>query len=251
MCWIDSYLGPPDLITSDAGKNFISKEFREYATTMGIRTKAVPVEAHNSIGMVERYHGPLRRIYQILCIELPDLSEEATLQMAFKAINDSAGPDGLVPTLLAFGAYPRMTDLDAPSPTVTQRANAIKKAMAEVCKVRAERQVADALAQRNGPRTSYIHDLPLNSPVLVWREGNTGQPGHWDGPFPLLSIEGETCIVELSSGATSFRSTVVKPYLQLESTRDEAAEGPARIDEPAPQPATPLQETPPQRVEIA
>jgi hypothetical protein len=216
MCWIDSYLGPPDLITSDAGRNFISKEFREYATTIGIRTKAVPVEAHNSIGMVERYHGPLRRIYQILRVELPDLSEEATLQMAFKAINDTAGPDGLVPTLLAFGAYPRMTDLDAPSPTVTQRANAIKKAMAEVRKVRAERQVADALAQRNGPRTSHIHDLPINSPVLVWREGNTGQPGHWDGPFPLLSIEGETCIVELGSGATSFRSTVVKPYFQLE-----------------------------------
>jgi hypothetical protein len=222
MCWIDSYLGPPDLITSDAGKNFISKEFREYATTMGIRTKAVPVEAHNSIGMVERYHGPLRRIFQILRVELPDLSEEATLQMAFKAINDTAGPDGLVPTLLAFGAYPRMTDLDAPSPTVTQRANAIKKAMAEVRKVRAERQVADALAQRNGPITSHVHDLPLNSPVLVWREGNTGQPGHWDGPFPLLSIEGETCTVELSSGATPFRSTVVKPYLQLEPPQIES-----------------------------
>jgi hypothetical protein len=166
--------------------------------------------------MVERYHGPLWHIYQILCVELPDLSEEATLQMAFKAINDTAGPDGLVPTLLAFGAYPRMTDLDAPSPTVTQCANAIKKAMAEVRKVCAECQVADALAQRNGPRTSHIHDLPLNSPVLVWREGNTGQPGHWDGPFPLLSMEGETCIVELSSGATSFRSTIVKPYFQLE-----------------------------------
>jgi hypothetical protein len=52
----------------------------------------------------------------------------------------------------------------------------------------------------------------------VWREGNTSQLGHWDGPFPLLSIERETCIVELSSGATSFRSTVVKPYLQLESS---------------------------------
>ena len=63
MCWIDTYLGPPDLITSDAGKNFVSKEFKEYANTMGIRTKAVPVEAHNSIGIVERYHGPLRRVY--------------------------------------------------------------------------------------------------------------------------------------------------------------------------------------------
>jgi hypothetical protein len=39
--------------------------------------------------------------------------------MAFKAINDTAGPDGLVPTLLVFGAYPRMAELDALSPLVT------------------------------------------------------------------------------------------------------------------------------------
>ena len=53
MCWINIYLGPPDLITSDAGKNFVSKEFKEYINTIGIHTKAVLVEAHNSIGMVE------------------------------------------------------------------------------------------------------------------------------------------------------------------------------------------------------
>jgi hypothetical protein len=38
--------------------------------------------------------------------------------MAFKANNDSAGPNGLVPTLLVFGAYLRMAEADAPSPTV-------------------------------------------------------------------------------------------------------------------------------------
>jgi hypothetical protein len=38
--------------------------------------------------------------------------------MAFKAINDLVGPDGLVPTLLVFGAYPRMVEADAPSPTI-------------------------------------------------------------------------------------------------------------------------------------
>jgi hypothetical protein len=221
MCWIDTYLGPPDLITSDAGKNFVSREFRGYANTMGIRTKAVPVEAHNSIGMVERYHGPLRRVYQIIVVELPGIDRDAALQMAFKALNDTAGPDGLVPTLLVFGAYPRMTELDAPSPTVTQRANAVKKAMAEIHKLRAERQVADALNMRNGPRTDTVHDLPPNSPVLVWREGNTGQAGHWDGPYNLLTVEGETCTVKLPSGPTSFRSTVVKPYLRLEPTESD------------------------------
>ena len=60
-----------------------------------------------------------------------------------------------------------MAELDAPSPTVTQRANAVKKAMAEIRKLRAERQVADALNMRNGPKTDTIHNLPLNSLVLV------------------------------------------------------------------------------------
>jgi len=32
--------------------------------------------------------------------------------MAIKALNDSIGPNGLVPTLLVFGAFPRMSDSD-------------------------------------------------------------------------------------------------------------------------------------------
>ena len=132
--------------------------------------------------------------------------------MAFKAINDSAGPDGLIPTLLVFGAYPRMTESNAPSATVILRATALKRAIEEIKKLRAERQVADALQMRNGPTTTAIHNLPLNSPVMVWREGPTGQPGFWSGPYNLLRVDGETCIIQLPHGPISFRSTVVKPY---------------------------------------
>jgi len=59
--------------------------------------------------------------------------------MAVKAINDSAGPDGLVPTLLVFGAYPRITDNFPPSPSVVQRAEAIRKAMKKVRRLYATR----------------------------------------------------------------------------------------------------------------
>jgi hypothetical protein len=38
--------------------------------------------------------------------------------MAFKAINDLAGPRGLVPILLVFRAYPRIVKSNTPSPTV-------------------------------------------------------------------------------------------------------------------------------------
>jgi len=59
MCWINTYLGPLDVITYNTGKNFISKEFKEYATTMGIITKGVLVKAYNLIRIVKRYYSPL------------------------------------------------------------------------------------------------------------------------------------------------------------------------------------------------
>jgi len=73
---------------------------------MAIKVKEVPIKEHNSIRKVKRYHAPLRRVYKIISLELEDASEELTLQMAVKAINDSASPDGLVPILLVFSAYP-------------------------------------------------------------------------------------------------------------------------------------------------
>ena len=38
--------------------------------------------------------------------------------MAFKAINDTASPNGLVPTLLVFGVYLQIVKLDALLPLV-------------------------------------------------------------------------------------------------------------------------------------
>jgi hypothetical protein len=54
------------------------------------------------------------------------------LQMTFKAINDSISPNSLIHTLLVYSTYPRITKNDPPSPTVLQRATAIKKAIVKV-----------------------------------------------------------------------------------------------------------------------
>ncbi len=84
-----------------------------------------------------------------------------------KAVNNIAGPDGLVLTLLVFGADPCMYSMDPPVPTIIQRATAIEKAMDEVRKIRAENQMADVLNTKNGPLMDFVHNLPLNSDVLV------------------------------------------------------------------------------------
>jgi len=73
---------------------------------MAIKVKKVPIKAHNSIGKVKRYYIPLCHVYKIISLELKNTSKELTLQIAVKAINDSAGLDRLIPILLVFSAYP-------------------------------------------------------------------------------------------------------------------------------------------------
>jgi hypothetical protein len=103
-----------------------------------------------------------------------------------------------------FRAYPRLVKGDAPSLTVSHCTTVLKKAIEEVCKLRAKRQVNDALNYRNGPSTSALKDLPLNSLVLVWRETLGNKAGRWTGPFSLLSMNNEDCIVVLPSRPTIF-----------------------------------------------
>jgi len=73
---------------------------------MEIKVKEVPIKAYNSVGKVERYYTPLRQVYKIISSELEGASKKLILQIAVKAVDNSAGPDGLVPILLVFGAYP-------------------------------------------------------------------------------------------------------------------------------------------------
>ena len=178
---------------------------------MAIQTKCIPVEAHHSVGLVERYHLPIRRAYTIITEELKsqNTTEDMRLQMAVKAVNNTAGYDGLVPTFLVFGAYPRISSSDAPSTTTLERARVIKMTMNEVAKFHAKRQVTDALHQRNGPQ-SRIHDTPIGSPVLVYRIHTK----KWTGLYKHLAIMGDTCTVEINNTPREFRSTVVKPYLE-------------------------------------
>ena len=244
MLWIDTYQGPPDIITHDAGTNFASVEFKSDAKIMGITCKQVPVEAHWSIGKVERYHAPLRRAYEIMRAELDSsTSDAAVLQMAVKAVNDTAGPDGLVPTLLVFGAYPRVSMDSPPSPPTVRRAEAIQKAMKALRRAASERAVSNALNTRNGPTTEEVLSLPLQSEVMVWREKNG-----WQGPYKVIDMKNHDVTVDMVNGPTTFRSTVVKPYYR-DTTTDvipaaDEEEGPNTAEQ---QPSTAAQPAQPRR----
>ena len=147
---------------------------------MAIIIKAVLVEAHWSIEIVERFHSMLKRVYKVIMKDLTDsteikVSKELNLQMIVKAVNDIAKANGLVSTLLVFDAYSRMHHLDSSASNITQRAAAITKTMKKMKKMIVEKQIRNVLNIRNESIVSHLHDLPLNSEVLVWKKGNANK----------------------------------------------------------------------------
>jgi hypothetical protein len=125
---------PLDYVVHNTRKNFTVTEFKQLVSSMLIKVKEVLVKAHNSVGLVKQYHTLLHYVYKILKTELKDehINKEIILQMAVKAVNDLAKPDKIVLTLLVFGLYLRITEIDTPSPTIAKRAEAIQAATKEV-----------------------------------------------------------------------------------------------------------------------
>jgi hypothetical protein len=46
---------------------------------MGIKVKIIPIKAHNSMGIIKRYHGLIRRAYSIITTEIPDINKDIAL----------------------------------------------------------------------------------------------------------------------------------------------------------------------------
>ncbi|KAK1990965.1 hypothetical protein LX36DRAFT_695013 [Colletotrichum falcatum] len=108
------------VVDSATALNFHATEFKRATQALSIEVKEVPIKAHNSVRKVKRYHAALRRVYAIIHAKTGAKSKVA-LQLAVKAINDTAGPDGLMPTLLK--KYTRFTQKGR-SMTHSQRATA-------------------------------------------------------------------------------------------------------------------------------
>jgi cell division protein FtsB len=87
--------------------------------------------------------------------------------MIVKAINDTTDFDELILKLLMFDVYLRMHAMNSSISTISQRVMTIEKAMTEIRKIRTEKQVADVLNARNESIVTSIHDLLLNSNVLI------------------------------------------------------------------------------------
>ena len=84
------------------------------------------------MGIVKRYYRLIRRAYTIIIAKIPGISKDIALQIAFKAINNTARLNKLVLILLVYSAYLQITEYDPLLASIAQRALAVKKAIVEV-----------------------------------------------------------------------------------------------------------------------
>ena len=128
------------------------------------------------MGAGERYHDPLRRVFKKVKHEYPSLNRELALRISVKAINDTMGPEGLVPSLLVFGCLPRFSATDSNISDQKKRMQALKEARKEMSSIKAELRIRKALMSR-APRSTDIILEPEDQ-VRVFRETDRKYVGH-------------------------------------------------------------------------
>jgi hypothetical protein len=84
-----------------------------------------------------------------------------------KTINDLVGPDGIIPTLLVFRAYPRITNNSVLSPTITKRTKTIRKASNEIRWYYIKQHVENVFRIRNSPNITAILKLLIQSNIKI------------------------------------------------------------------------------------
>ena len=130
-------------------------------------------------------------------IEYPQADRELLLQLPVRVMNDTLGSEGLVPSALEFGEYPKVYTL---SETPLTRPMIV--VLAEVL-ITARKEMQKHMAQSRLSR-ELNHSVPAaadnsynpGGKVLVWR-GNVVEDRicEWVGPFNVLGIEARKKIV--------------------------------------------------------
>lgn len=113
------------------------------------------------------------------------LDDEHKLSIAVKACDDSAGPDGNVPTLLLFGVISRRPICPTPLPDNTARMRALQAARTGMTMSTVQARVCAAL-RHNDPACSNSL-LYVGDKVLWYRDKPVAK---WTGPFIVTSMGG-------------------------------------------------------------
>lgn len=173
----------------DQGSAFTSVKWSRLCDKVGVVIQESGIEHHNALGSGKRYHDPLRRIFLKIRHKSPSIKPKLELRIALKAMNDTLGPEGLVPTLLVFGCLPIFPTVNTNLPGQRERRKALQQARKEMATITAEIRIKRALLSRV-PRNTDLN-LNLGDQVRVYRETDR----KYIGPFPVIRTDGKQVFV--------------------------------------------------------
>lgn len=190
ICWASIYSGLPNRILTDQGSKF-GEKFIQLARFSDVEVDRTGIEAHSSLVLAESYHGPLRTTYPKLLIARSKIDKGTALACAVKEMNDTLGSKGLVPSVLVFGEYPRVStpsEATEPRSTISERPE-----LAEIYRMEMQEKMAKLKL-----KMALHHAVPLacdrayepSDKVLVWREKVVNNRiGEWLGPYEVDSMD--------------------------------------------------------------
>lgn len=155
-CRVSVYTGFHDSVRWDRETSFLSAEFRENEKHVGIKLHFSGIERQNSIVKGERYHSPLRGISDVFKKEHYQLPDRIVLKFSNTSINDTMGPNWLVPSLLVYGVFPNFRGPTKTSMKQKERLQALKIARAEM-----ETIVAKSILLG-------LYNRDYHRPLIIW-----------------------------------------------------------------------------------
>ena len=216
-CWATIYTGLPRKILVDPGSQF-GDLFISLGAISNVEVQRTGIESHNSLGLGERYHQPLCNTFRKLKIGYADQERKLLLSFAVKALNDTLGLDGLVPSALVFGEFPSpltTSEIRHPRSMLESRAEIANKARREMEKEMAAVRVQRALRHATPPAADAT--FQVGQGVLIWRERRVeSRIGEWIGPCNVHSVDQQKKLLFVKDSEDGdprpFNITQVKPY---------------------------------------
>lgn len=207
-CWSRIYVGFPDSSLSDRGSVFPSSRWKSIGRAGGSELRYTLIESRSSLGVGERYHGPLRKIFCKIKIDYDQVDKKVLLALANQPMNYTFGPEGMVASLLIIGVVPRMPSVHSMVTEKRRRMEAIAMAQVEMEAITSDLRVRTGLRKRT--TVSKASNILPGMQVLIYTE----RERKWVGPTLLDSVEGKTAnIIEDAGNIKPFSVSAVKGYM--------------------------------------
>jgi len=190
--WASTYIGYPESMLTDQGSVFTSANWENACETVDIHLRNTGSQSHNSLSANEKYHDTLRTIYNKVRHEYPKLPVDVSLALSVKAMNDTVGPDGLVPSLLVFGVLPKLPSISPRDfPEHKERVRAMMTARKKYEQLVSLARVQLGILKRPPPAAD-IHVQPGEF-VYVYREHLKA----FTGPHMVATVDGKNVRVHV------------------------------------------------------